>query len=222
MAPNRIGTVAQAWYQWKALRLPWRKRFLMGKQSIFSPGLQLLARLPACLPAPSDPKPLTYMAGYDLEGNTYWEFRLTRGTEGGERWRRIVNYPRSTHYSQVKVNPQWHQWLRHTRREPPTLDELQGDVVRQARIKVLAAEADARWEAKPRVMEAPETTAQRLASVNAPAPPARDARRRKPVDGESETEKSDDPWAKAAKAQGPGENWQPAAWDPAAVKKSSS
>ncbi|KAK7432788.1 hypothetical protein QQZ08_000650 [Neonectria magnoliae] len=183
MAPNRIGPVAQAWYQWKALRLPWRKRFLMG---------------------------------YDLEGNTYWEFRLTRGTEAGERWRRIVNYPRSTHYSQVKVNPQWHQWLRYTRRDPPTLDEQQDDVVRQARIKVLAAEADARWEAKPRVMEAPETTARRLASVTAPAPP-QDAGREKPTP--DKTEQSDDPWAKAAKAQGPGENWQPTAWDPAAVKK---
>lgn len=31
MAPKRIGTFAQAWYKWKTLRLPWRKRFLMGK-----------------------------------------------------------------------------------------------------------------------------------------------------------------------------------------------
>ncbi|KAH6998556.1 hypothetical protein BKA56DRAFT_29576 [Ilyonectria sp. MPI-CAGE-AT-0026] len=193
MAPKRIGTFAQAWYRWKTLRLPWRKRFLMG---------------------------------YDLEGNTYWEFRLTRGTEGGERWRRIVNYPRSTHYSQVKVNPQWHQWLRHTRQEPPTLDEQQDDVVRQARIKVLAAQADARWESKPRVMEGPEETAQRLAPVNAPAPtqnaePPRPAPARRPISVREEVEKGEDPWAKAKanKAQGPSENWQPAAWTPTPAKK---
>ncbi|KAF7542185.1 hypothetical protein G7Z17_g11809 [Cylindrodendrum hubeiense] len=190
MAPKHIGTLARAWYQWKTLRLPWRKRFLMG---------------------------------YDLEGNTYWEFRLTRGAQGSERWRRIVNYPRSTHYSQVKVNPQWHQWLRHTRQDPPTLDEQEDDVVRQERIKVLAAQADARWEAKARVMEAPEETARRLAPVDAAAPPQHvgpqlaPARRRKLV--RDEVAKGDDPWAKAKKAQGPSENWQPAAWSPTPAKK---
>lgn len=28
--PKRTGPFAQAWYKWKALRLPWRKRFLIG------------------------------------------------------------------------------------------------------------------------------------------------------------------------------------------------
>jgi hypothetical protein len=30
MAMKQIGPVTKAWYKWKALRLPWRKRFLMG------------------------------------------------------------------------------------------------------------------------------------------------------------------------------------------------
>ncbi|UPK90288.1 hypothetical protein LCI18_001223 [Fusarium solani-melongenae] len=192
MAPNQIGPVSRAWYRWKALRLPWRKRFLMG---------------------------------YDLQGNTYWEFRLTRGLEGNERWRRIVNYPRSTHYSSVRVSPQWHQWLRHTRQDPPTLEEQEGDVVRQVRMKKLAAEADARWEAKPRVMEAPEAApAPLLSSAQAGgSPPQQDVgRERQPPAGakevEEEVEKSDDPWAKA-KARGPGESWQPTAWNPTATRK---
>jgi hypothetical protein len=29
--PKRISPFSQAWYKWKALRLPWRKRFLIGK-----------------------------------------------------------------------------------------------------------------------------------------------------------------------------------------------
>lgn len=169
-------------------------------------------------------------AGYDLQGNTYWEFRLTRGLEGNERWRRIVNYPRSAHYSSVKVSPQWHQWLRHTRQDPPTLEEQQGDVVRQARMKKLAAEADARWEAKPRVMEAPETEAAPaplLSSSSTQAggrPPRQGVGRERQADPagakevEDETETSDDPWAKA-KARGPGENWQPTAWNPTATRK---
>lgn len=34
MSPKRIGPIAQAWYKWKALRLPWRKRFLVGTASL--------------------------------------------------------------------------------------------------------------------------------------------------------------------------------------------
>ncbi|PWI74659.1 hypothetical protein PCL_07973 [Purpureocillium lilacinum] len=232
---KRIGPVAQAWYKWKALRLPWRKRFFVG---------------------------------YDLQGNTFWEFRLT--TRGGsdtsldpsassERWRRIVHYPRSTHYSDVKVSPLWHQWLRHTRPDAPSLAEQRADVSRQERTKVLAAQADARWEAKPRVMEAPEDAAARIAPT--PAAAAADAvpeggageqqQQQQPQTAESEQQTvqseqqspaeqtqtgpdaaakrkaaasaaaatpENDPWAKA-RAQGPSEKWQPAAWTPTAAKK---
>ncbi|KAK1245126.1 hypothetical protein MKX08_004755 [Trichoderma sp. CBMAI-0020] len=198
--PKRIGPFAQAWYKWKALRLPWRKRFLIG---------------------------------FDLQGNTFWEFRLTRGAQdSSERWRRIVSYPRSTHYSQVKVSPQWHQWLRHTRREAPTMDEQRAELVRQERMKLLAAEADARWEAKPRVMEAPrqEEAARRLplAGEGAQQPveeedkkKAAATRKERPSQAaKQEEDKADakDPWARA-KAQGPGENWQPTAWNPTAAAK---
>lgn len=216
MAPKRIGPLARAWFKWKALRLPWRKRFLMGEY------FSSLSSLPPTLASSNH---TTFMRltkippGFDLEGNTYWEFRLTRGTSSDERWRRIVNYPRSTHYSQVKVSPQWHQWLRHTRRDPPTLGEQEGDVARREQIKRLAAEADARWEAKPKVMEAPEDTAQRLVAPASPA--SKPNARRRPVAKfvvEEEVEKAEDPWAKS-KAQGPGESWQPAAWDPTAPKK---
>ncbi|KAL5094425.1 hypothetical protein Trisim1_007011 [Trichoderma cf. simile WF8] len=182
MTSKSIGPFAQAWYKWKALRLPWRRRFLIG---------------------------------FDLKGNTFWEFRNTRGTkESGERWRRIVSYPRSTHYSEVKVSPQWHQWLRHTRREPPTLEEQHEEVARQERMKYLAAEADARWEAKPRVMEAPREELP-LAKERAPADEASAA---SPQTKKTEKTDENDPWARA-KAQGPGEKWQPTAWNPAAAKR---
>ncbi|KOS17066.1 hypothetical protein ESCO_005989 [Escovopsis weberi] len=204
MAPTRIGPLAQAWYKWKALRLPWRKRFLVG---------------------------------FDLEGNTYWEFRLTsRGGGGGggdnenpnpsgsgsgsgeERWRRIVQYPRSTHYSEIKVPPQWHSWLRHTRRDPPPLAEQAAEVARQARIKELAAAADRRWDAKPRVMD-PQPAAG--AALAAPEPPlkttaagARDEGRPHKETGHNEAE---DPWERARR-RGLGEGWQPTAWSPGATK----
>ncbi|UNI14324.1 hypothetical protein JDV02_000963 [Purpureocillium takamizusanense] len=216
---KRIGPVAQAWYKWKALRLPWRKRFFVG---------------------------------YDLQGNTFWEFRLTTrgggdtsgrdstaaGAASSERWRRIVHYPRSTHYSDVKVSPLWHQWLRHTRPDAPSLAEQRGDVARQERVKRLAAEADARWDAKPRVMESPEDVAARAALLDpqgsAPAAAAAvaaaegevpsDEQRQQQQQQQQQTARSGghapehDPWAKG-RAQGPGEKWQPAAWAPTAARK---
>ncbi|KAJ4155025.1 hypothetical protein LMH87_000291 [Akanthomyces muscarius] len=209
MAGNGIGPIGRAWLRWKSLRLPWRKRFLVG---------------------------------FDLQGNTYWEFRLgTRGTGEAspnglgevERWRRIVKYPRATHLSAVKVSPLWHQWLRYTRRDPPSLDEQRGDVVRQARMRQLAAEADARWAAKPRVMEDPlpgqalpearqttTTTAAQAAAPNQESTAtlrAESKRRRRdaPRDDEAGVEEEldpKDPWKQARR--GPSEDWQPQAWSP--------
>jgi NADH dehydrogenase [ubiquinone] 1 alpha subcomplex assembly factor 2 len=69
--------------------------------------------------------------------------------------RRIVQYPPSTPLSEVSVSPQWHQWLRHTRRDAPSLAEQRQDVVRQENLKVLAAQADERWRLKASLLHAP-------------------------------------------------------------------
>ncbi|XXH05252.1 Superoxide dismutase [Mn], mitochondrial [Hypoxylon texense] len=232
MSAKQIGPVRQAWYQWKALRLPWRKRFLVG---------------------------------LDLQGNTYWEFRLTRGDpelSPDARYRRIVKYPRSTHYSEVKVPPQWHQWLRYQRRRAPSLAEQAEDVARQERVKLLAAEADARWEAKPGYLDPPpppppppppssaeaapggseksqpvppldtgyrqqqqpqeqEQEQERAAQESSSTP---DERRRQTTDAQQQSSRfaagkgKDDPW-KRARPSAPGETWQPEAWTPPAAKK---
>jgi NADH dehydrogenase [ubiquinone] 1 alpha subcomplex assembly factor 2 len=50
---------------------------------------------------------------------------------------------------------QWMQWLRHTRAEPPSINEQQLDEIRQAQMKQLAAAADARWASKPSFLDAP-------------------------------------------------------------------
>lgn len=69
--------------------------------------------------------------------------------------RRIVKCPPRTHPGDVVIPPAWHQWLRQTRATAPTLGEQHADVARQMRIKVLAAEADARWAAKPSLSDPP-------------------------------------------------------------------
>ena len=70
--------------------------------------------------------------------------------------RRIVEYPSTVQYSDIKITPQWHQWLRHTRLDPPTLTEQSQDLVRQHQLKILAARADARWEAKESYLDFPD------------------------------------------------------------------
>ncbi|KAL0931036.1 NADH-ubiquinone oxidoreductase assembly factor N7BML [Colletotrichum truncatum] len=198
MSSTRLSPILEAWYKWKSLRLPWRKRFLVGR---------------------------------DLQGYTYWEFREARG-DGPGRFRRIVKYPRSTYLSDVKVSPLWHQWLRHTRENPPSLEEQSKEVFRQERMKMLAAQADARWEAKPRVMDAPgQDMGQPLPALNTaqsqPIAPEMEATNAKKVEAEAAEQASKpsttkkkyghDPWEKATK--GPGESWQPQAWVPPAEKK---
>lgn len=135
--------------------------------------------------------------------------------------RRIVNYPSRTYNSQVKVSPLWHQWLRYARNTPPSLDEQHGDILRKERMKVLAAEADSRWEAKPRLLGADEPSQATLdagakAEINVGsetqqqmgAGGAEGAQSAKDVDN------ADDSWEKAKKAQKVGDKWQPTAWNP--------
>ncbi|KAI2465327.1 hypothetical protein F4781DRAFT_34468 [Annulohypoxylon bovei var. microspora] len=188
-----IGPLRKAWYQWKAIRFPWRKRVLVG---------------------------------LDLQGNTYWEFRLQRGdpSQPDSRFRRIVQYPRSTHYSEIKVSPQWHQWLRYQRAEVPTLDEQAQDLVRREQMKVLAAEADARWEAKPSYLDAPgKERGQPVPPLDTDRNQPRERRSREPPARTERDDKGaqqkDDPWKRATRSTGPGETWQPEAWSPTSAKK---
>ncbi|MCJ1335252.1 hypothetical protein MMC09_000520 [Bachmanniomyces sp. S44760] len=96
-----------------------------------------------------------WLAGSDLLGNTYWEFK---DTVNSTKLRRIVQYASGTHYGDVQVTPQWHQWLRHTRSTPPTLFEQSSDLQRQSQLKQLAAAADARWAAKPSFLDGPKVS----------------------------------------------------------------
>lgn len=87
-----------------------------------------------------------FFIGYDLHGNTYWEFspdgnlqRLRRKMEPFQEYIFKADY-----FSTVP--PQWLQWLRRTRSTPPTLQELINEQQRQQNIKVLAKEADEKWQ----------------------------------------------------------------------------
>ncbi|KAK4957738.1 hypothetical protein LTR66_013262 [Elasticomyces elasticus] len=93
-----------------------------------------------------------WLAGADLAGNTFWEFK---DHLNANRLRRIVQYSRKTHYADIKISPQWHQWLRHTRDTAPSIKEQSADVLRQEAMKQLAARADERWASVPSFLDSP-------------------------------------------------------------------
>ncbi|KAF2096558.1 hypothetical protein NA57DRAFT_67259 [Rhizodiscina lignyota] len=93
-----------------------------------------------------------WLCGTDLAGNTFWEFRDQRNAG---RIRRIARFRWKTHHGDVELPPQWIQWLRHTRADPPSINEQKLDQVRQIQLKQLAAEADRRWAEKPSFLDPP-------------------------------------------------------------------
>ncbi|KAF2643584.1 hypothetical protein P280DRAFT_478339 [Massarina eburnea CBS 473.64] len=159
-----------------------------------------------------------WLIGFDLKGNTYWEFKDALHSH---RHRRIVKYSVWTHHGDVNVPPQWVQWLRHTRYEAPSIAEQQADVYRQDRMKVLAAQADARWAAKPSALDAPDKgqpvhmlesreldgKSEGQDRIEKEQPEEEKTRKR------TRTEPKDSPWKQQAKGN-PGDAWQPAAWAP--------
>lgn len=128
-----------------------------------------------------------FFMGYDLFGNTYWEFtidgnmqRLRRKLEPYQEQLFKADYFRT-------VPPQWLLWLRRTRIDPPTLEELINDQVRQQRIKILAQQADEKWHLEKERLEH-EHNLQLEHELK---------RAKEPASIEKEDPKKEDPWAKA-------------------------
>ncbi|VEU21290.1 DEKNAAC102515 [Brettanomyces naardenensis] len=79
-----------------------------------------------------------FFAGYDLKGNTYWEF-FPQGTTNIKP-RRIWHPYRSQsflfdYYDKLPI--QWLQWLRYSRWKAPTVQELVDDEKRLQRLQKL-------------------------------------------------------------------------------------
>lgn len=190
--------VNSLWFKWKALKLPWRRSWVVGQ---------------------------------DLSGNTFWEFR---DALNANRNRRIVKYNPKTHYGDVKITPQWHQWLRYVRHEPPSIEEQQRDLLRQAQIKKLAQIADEKWAAKPSFLDKPKTqqpapvtrtSDQTLHPTEAsdsksPGQPSVANQIQGQEENQQEVGQSRKTKGLAANVPtGPGEKWQPEAWTPDASRR---
>ncbi|GAA5969498.1 hypothetical protein JCM3765_000875 [Sporobolomyces pararoseus] len=79
-----------------------------------------------------------YLVGTDLEGNSFYE---KPHPEYPDEWRknkryveyRVTRYLSDYNYHTIPV--QWSSWLRRTRKQPPSLPELETDYFRQLKLK---------------------------------------------------------------------------------------
>jgi NADH dehydrogenase [ubiquinone] 1 alpha subcomplex assembly factor 2 len=139
------------------------------------------------------------------------------------------------------------QWLRHTRPDPPSIADQQAELQRQASIRMLAARADARWAAKPSLLDGPDkqqpvqvlesrdpnagvTQMNAEAERSEHAAPSSSAQQTAEEPAQADdaptlktrkpmrTEPKDSPWKQAPKGN-PGDEWQPASWSPGPAKR---
>ncbi|KAN0080631.1 hypothetical protein V8E54_003835 [Elaphomyces granulatus] len=162
----------------------------------------------------------SFLVGVDLAGNTFWEFK---DAINSNRYRRIVKYNRSAHYADIKITPQWHQWLRYVRQEAPSLEEQHKDIMRQRQLKQLARLADERWANKPSYLDHPrnQQTAPVTRLTENPiyrAAPEGQTTAGDAIDGPDEAQerqrKETKEISRIKQTGGPSEKWQPGSWTP--------
>ncbi|KAL2857935.1 hypothetical protein BJY01DRAFT_70598 [Aspergillus pseudoustus] len=167
----------------------------------------------------------SFLVGYDLSGNTYWEFKDTLNSG---RFRRIVKPRSRTHYSDLELSPQWHQWLRYVRPKPPSIKEQQDDIQRRERILLLAEIQRKKWETEQSQLDAPATqqsglptrTSDRAIKVGEESrmnAPGADALWTKARGRPEASTAKEDPFFRPKDV--PGRKWQPEPWTPTSSKR---
>ncbi|QRV76050.1 transport protein [Ceratobasidium sp. AG-Ba] len=109
---------------------------------------------------------------------------------------------------------QWTSWLSHTRPDPPTLQELEADILRRQRLQdnVRAIEAREREERERLAVE--QSEALKLGQPQQAQVAVREPPQNLPPRGEPKA--VEDPWAKARREAPPE---QPSSWQPTAVRR---
>lgn len=82
-----------------------------------------------------------YIVGHDLAGNSYLELPSLSGSLDPRHTRRSIQWKEKMElgdYDQRSIPVQWVMWLRHTRREAPSIEELVRD-----RERILTTQANA-------------------------------------------------------------------------------
>ncbi|KAL1919041.1 uncharacterized protein VTP21DRAFT_2422 [Calcarisporiella thermophila] len=168
---------------WKSARLPWRKRVLIGT---------------------------------DLEGNLYWEAPNTRNPTS-RYLQRFVEFKQQgsdlSDYAEREIPVQWLAWLRHTRHDPPTIQEIIEADKRREQIIARAKELDRKWEERKA-----ELQQQELLRI--------EAQKAKEKPFEEEKEKQQQPKKKiepeplfSPHPTGQGDTFEPGAWQPSSRQR---
>ncbi|KAF9921114.1 hypothetical protein FBU30_008891 [Linnemannia zychae] len=87
------------------------------------------------------------LAGKDLEGNLYFEKPDPNGGRYPRRTVELANPELSeANYDDANIAVQWQAWLRNTRKEPPTVAEIQRDEARKLLTVARAKALDQAWQ----------------------------------------------------------------------------
>ncbi|KIY47431.1 hypothetical protein FISHEDRAFT_45387, partial [Fistulina hepatica ATCC 64428] len=169
-----------------------------------------------------------------LTGNKFYEYVNPNCESLQTKTRRMVRY-RSQEEAYLYVGggkrlpPQWYAWLSHTRRDPPSIQELQADVLRQERLRANVALIEARdWEERQlrmvqekqlaevygaQALNEPESTISKADERTAGQPPQTqaDARSESAIQPGSDPKPVDN---QGLPGFGPAEDLQPESWTP--------
>lgn len=108
----------------------------------------------------------TFFRGFDLDGNKYFE---SYNPLNPAKYRRTVKYVHDGHYTDNNVTPQWMAWLRHTKKDAPTLDELYQEVARIHQTQHNALLVQQRWEEEKLKLAAPQPDQQQPSETKEPS-----------------------------------------------------
>ncbi|KAG0284923.1 hypothetical protein BGZ96_010748 [Linnemannia gamsii] len=87
------------------------------------------------------------LAGKDFEGNLYFEKPDPNGGRYPRRTVELANPELSeANYDDADISVQWQAWLRNTRKDPPTLAEIQRDEARKLLTVARAKALDQAWQ----------------------------------------------------------------------------
>ncbi|KII87565.1 hypothetical protein PLICRDRAFT_30206 [Plicaturopsis crispa FD-325 SS-3] len=96
----------------------------------------------------------SYFVGTDLEGNKFYEHPASSNDSRRKR-RTVEYYDPEDMWKYIgggkQLSAQWHSWLTHTRPHPPTIKELQADVLRRQRVLMNASLIAAREKQAPAI-----------------------------------------------------------------------
>ncbi|EIN08402.1 hypothetical protein PUNSTDRAFT_120776 [Punctularia strigosozonata HHB-11173 SS5] len=155
------------------------------------------------------------MVGRDLQGNRFFEYPNPLAPE---RPKRMVKYKDSGSMLNWNTLPvQWQMWMTHTRRNPPTIEELQADLVRRERVaRNVALLEQSRREEASRLAQSSDLQLSVEAPKSQQTPPTRNQIPDE-VNVKEAAAPSPNPW----KAMVPGSD-QPQPWSPRAVNRGGS